>query len=124
VPFGPNSFTGQLTSFRLLAGQRKGVAKDIPFRLAVNRPVIAREHLCFDGIDYFARVWLNGTVLGRHEGMFGGPVIETGLLVASSWRSEILVVKELGDLISKLLGVRIVLSWQPWDTSYETLPTL
>lgn len=34
--------------------------------------------LAFDGIDYFARVWLNGHLLGEHEGMFGGPVIEIG----------------------------------------------
>ena len=32
--------------------------------------------LCFDGADYFSRVWLNGELLGRHEGMFGGPEIE------------------------------------------------
>lgn len=32
--------------------------------------------LCFDGLDYFSRVWLNGELLGKHEGMFGGPSIE------------------------------------------------
>ncbi len=32
--------------------------------------------LSFDGIDYFSRVWVNGKLMGRHEGMFGGPVIE------------------------------------------------
>jgi len=37
--------------------------------------------LCFDGIDYFSRVWLNGAELGQHEGMFGGPVIEVGRLL-------------------------------------------
>jgi beta-mannosidase len=26
--------------------------------------------LCFDGVDYFADVWLNGEPLGRHEGYF------------------------------------------------------
>lgn len=29
--------------------------------------------LQFDGVDYFCRVWLNGRLLGAHEGMFGGP---------------------------------------------------
>ena len=32
--------------------------------------------LYFQGIDYFARIWLNGALLGDHEGMFGGPAIE------------------------------------------------
>ncbi|TDB67410.1 glycoside hydrolase family 2 protein [Arundinibacter roseus] len=32
--------------------------------------------LCFDGVDYFARVWLNDSLLGVHEGMFGGPTVE------------------------------------------------
>jgi beta-mannosidase len=32
--------------------------------------------LCFDGIAYFSRVFLNGELLGEHEGMFGGPVID------------------------------------------------
>ena len=34
--------------------------------------------LCFDGVGYFCRVWLNGTLLCTHEGMFGGPIMEIG----------------------------------------------
>ena len=29
--------------------------------------------LTFDGMDYIGVVWLDGVLLGRHEGMFGGP---------------------------------------------------
>ncbi len=47
--------------------------------------------LCFDGIDYFSRVWFNGTLLGRHEGMFGGPVAEVGRLVRPGRPNEIVV---------------------------------
>ncbi|MEE0808095.1 MAG: glycoside hydrolase family 2 TIM barrel-domain containing protein [Acutalibacteraceae bacterium] len=37
--------------------------------------------LCFDGMGYYSRVWLNGTLLGEHEGLFGGPIVEVdGLL--------------------------------------------
>jgi beta-mannosidase len=32
--------------------------------------------LSFDGIDYFARIWVNDSLVGRHEGMFAGPAIE------------------------------------------------
>lgn len=32
--------------------------------------------LCFDAVGYYSRVWLNGELLGSHEGMFGGPVID------------------------------------------------
>ena len=38
--------------------------------------------LCFDGVSYRCRVWLNGTMLCEHEGMFGGPVVEvSGYLI-------------------------------------------
>ncbi len=33
-------------------------------------------YLCFDGLAYYSRIWLNGVLLGNHEGMLGGPVIE------------------------------------------------
>ncbi|MBR5308348.1 MAG: hypothetical protein IKU43_06230 [Clostridia bacterium] len=32
--------------------------------------------LCFDGVGYYSRVWLNGELLGDHEGLFGGPVCD------------------------------------------------
>lgn len=47
--------------------------------------------LCFDGIDYFARVWLNGKLLGRHEGMFGGPVIEVSDAASFGGGNEVVV---------------------------------
>jgi beta-mannosidase len=49
------------------------------YRKTINVPKLEETSyafLCFDGIDYFARVWLNGRLLGRHEGMFGGPAVE------------------------------------------------
>ena len=33
-------------------------------------------YLCFDGLAYYSRIWLNGILLGGHEGMFGGPTVE------------------------------------------------
>ena len=47
--------------------------------------------LCFDGIDYYARVWLNGKELGRHEGMHGGPVIEVSSLLRTEGPNELIV---------------------------------
>lgn len=35
-----------------------------------------RALLCFDGIDYFAKIWVNGKVMGKHRGIFGGPSID------------------------------------------------
>jgi beta-mannosidase len=49
------------------------------YRRSFTVPESARGQyvfLCFDGADYFARLWLNGELLGRHEGMFGGPDVE------------------------------------------------
>lgn len=57
--------------------------------------------LCFDGIDYFARVWLNGALLGRHEGMFGGPAIEIGKSARFGAENEIVVEVRAGNFGNK-----------------------
>lgn len=47
--------------------------------------------LSFDGIDYYSRVWLNGELLGRHEGMFGGPEFEISELLRFDGENELIV---------------------------------
>ncbi|MBQ7792111.1 MAG: hypothetical protein IJ367_01285 [Clostridia bacterium] len=42
----------------------------------VEKSDFAHAYLCFEGIAYYARVWINGHLLGDHEGMFGGPVVD------------------------------------------------
>ena len=37
---------------------------------------LAHAYLSFEGVSYYARLWINGTLLGNHEGMFGGPVVD------------------------------------------------
>lgn len=32
--------------------------------------------LCFEGLDYFSKIWVNDSLVGVHEGMFGGPTVE------------------------------------------------
>ena len=67
--------------------------------------------LCFEGIDYFARVWLNGVLLGRHEGMFGGPEAEVGKYLHFGGSNEIVVEASLrpyrGDSIVRQIPIRI-----------------
>ena len=46
--------------------------------------------LCFDGVDYYARIWLNGRELGRHEGMHGGPMVEVGSLLRADGPNELI----------------------------------
>ncbi|WP_321475047.1 sugar-binding domain-containing protein [uncultured Paludibaculum sp.] len=53
--------------------------------------------LAFDGIDYFSRVWLNGQLLGEHEGMFGGPVIETAKYARFGAPNDIVVEVRAGN---------------------------
>jgi beta-mannosidase len=50
-----------------------------------------RLMLCFDGVDYFARVWVNGTLAGSHEGMLGGPYLDATSLLQPGKQNEIIV---------------------------------
>jgi beta-galactosidase/beta-glucuronidase len=48
-------------------------------------------YLCFDGIAYYSRVWLNGVLLGEHEGMFGGPVCDVAAHLIAGGENELIV---------------------------------
>lgn len=47
--------------------------------------------LCFDGVAYYCKVWINGELIGEHEGMFGGPVADIEELVKFDCENEIVV---------------------------------
>ncbi|MDO4575755.1 MAG: beta-mannosidase [Planctomycetia bacterium] len=73
--------------------------------------------LSFDGLDYYSRVWLNGTHLGRHEGMFGGPEFEVSKLLKADGENEIVVAvasANYGQPQLQAYGGRFV---KPWSTS-------
>lgn len=51
------------------------------YRRTFSRPAGVKHQLEFDGIAVHATVWFNGTKLGEHEGMFGGPKYDIDALV-------------------------------------------
>ncbi len=74
------------------------------YRRTIDLPSVGGDgyvYLCFDGIDYFARVWLNGVLLGRHEGMFGGPAIEISKQARFGAANEIVVEVKAGNFGNK-----------------------
>lgn len=48
-------------------------------------------YLCFDGVSYYCRVWVNGNEIGDHEGMFGGPVCNIAPYLHHNGENEIIV---------------------------------
>lgn len=58
-------------------------------------------YLCFDGVAYYCRVWVNGTLLGDHEGMFGGPVVDIEHCVRFDSENEIIVEVKACDYAEK-----------------------
>lgn len=66
--------------------RRFSVCKDVSYQNA---------YLCFDGVAYYCRVFLNGEVLGEHEGMFGGPVIDVAKKLRQGENELIVEVRSL-----------------------------
>lgn len=50
-----------------------------------------RALLCFDGAAYYTRLWVNGTYIGNHEGMFGGPCMDIQPYLKYDDENEIIV---------------------------------
>lgn len=74
------------------------------YRRTFNLPSAQRDGyamLCFEGIDYFARIWLNGKLLGRHEGMFGGPAVEISKHARFGAANEVVVEVKAGNYGNK-----------------------
>lgn len=87
------------------------------YRRQFHVPAAARGRyafLCFDGVGYYSRIWLNGVLLGRNEGMFGGPDIEV---------SRYLHFDSPNDLVVEVrAGSYGVADWDPNHTGKVTLP--
>jgi beta-mannosidase len=74
------------------------------YRRTIELPAGCKDQflfLCFDGVDYFSRVWFNGELLGRHEGMFAGPVAEVSRLARPGQPNEIVVEVKAGNFGNK-----------------------
>lgn len=67
--------------------------------------------LCFDGVDYFSKVWVNDSLVGEHEGMFGGPNVEVSRWLKPGAANRIAVELRAGN-------------WGQKADDYESLPRL
>lgn len=65
--------------------------------------------MSFEGIDYFSKVWVNDSLAGIHEGMFGGPVIDITRLTKFGSSNKITVEVKAGN-------------WGNRATDVESLP--
>jgi len=70
--------------------------------------------LCLDGAGYYSRIWLNGNLLGRHEGMFEGPEIEISSFLTHSGLNDLVIEVKAGSY-----GVE---HWDPNHTGKVILP--
>lgn len=52
---------------------------------------LGKAFLCFDGMGYYSRVWLNNSLVGDHEGLFGGPIVEVDNLLNYGGENELVV---------------------------------
>lgn len=52
---------------------------------------LGKAFLCFEGVGYYSRVWLNGIEIGEHEGLFGGPIVEIAQHLRFGEENELIV---------------------------------
>ena len=80
--------------------------------------------LRFDGMDYTGAVWLDGRLLGIHEGMFGGPTFDVSQVAPSGSEHELIVrlIHETPTTptqsMTPQLGIKPMKSWAIDGRSY------
>lgn len=52
---------------------------------------LGKAFLCFDGMGYFSRVFINGQLIGEHEGLFGGPIVDVNDYLRFGEKNELIV---------------------------------
>jgi beta-mannosidase len=70
------------------------------YRRQFEVPATAKDDyvfLCFDGVGYYSKIWLNGALIGRHEGMFGGPHVEVSQWLKFGESNQIVVEVKAGS---------------------------
>jgi beta-mannosidase len=70
------------------------------YRRHFDVPAAAKDDyafLCFDGAGYYTKIWLNGTLIGYHEGLFGGPHVEVSHALRFGQPNEIIVEVKAGS---------------------------
>jgi beta-mannosidase len=105
------------------------------YRRQFQVPASVQGHyvfICFDGSGYYSKIWLNGELLGRHEGMFGGPDVEVSKHLRFGSPNELVVeVKAasygVADWGEKSLQ-NVILPWgigggDPYVTGYSGIGT-
>ena len=56
-----------------------------------NYKNLGKAFLCFDGAGYFSRIWMNGNLIGEHEGLFGGPIADVNGHLKFGQENELIV---------------------------------
>lgn len=56
-----------------------------------NKNFMGNAIICFEGVSYYCRLFVNGNLIGRHEGMFGGPCVDITQYLDFSGENEIMV---------------------------------
>lgn len=70
------------------------------YRRAFDVPASANDgyvFLAFDGAGYFTRIWVNGTLVGDHAGLFGGPHVEVSKFLHFGQSNDIVVEVRAGS---------------------------
>ena len=74
--------------------------------------------LCFDGVSYYTRLWVNTNLIGEHEGMFGGPCVDIAKYLNLTGKNEIIIEIKAANY-GKKEGYEF---WNKKGTNREIIP--
>jgi len=132
----PGSVHGALTAAGKIPdpkfGRNDKIAHDKSFEVWWFKRTFARPHgtagerLVFDGCAIRCTVWLNGTLLGTHEGMFGGPEFQVASLLHENNTLIVKIDAAPGkkELWSNSDWRQTVVFNNVWGWHYSSIPAL